>query len=151
MTDTHVSLRVRADAHGGKQIVHLPGPEFVRRFLLHVLPTGIKRVRHYGVLAPAGKRMHLAQARAALQMPVPNPRASESAAAFLQRVAHYDVLQCPCCASGRLRVIATIVASRWLLPPNATLNATPPPTPASSALPPCRGPPLSQAASAFQC
>lgn len=43
-----------------KRIVRLEGMEFVRRFLLHVLPTGIKRIRHYGVLASACKRVKLA-------------------------------------------------------------------------------------------
>jgi predicted nucleic acid-binding Zn ribbon protein len=133
MSATHVTLRVRADAHGGKRIVQLPGVEFVRRFLLHVLPTGSKRVRHYGVLAPAGKRVQLAQARSALQMPAANPRASESAQDFMQRVAHYDLLQCPHCPAGRLRVIATLVASRWLPTP---AGLPPRPTPPS-----CRGPP----------
>lgn len=136
MDATHVRLRVRADAHGGKRIVQLPGPEFVRRFLLHVLPTGIKRIRHYGVLAPAGKRLQLAQARSALQMPAANPRAIESARDFLQRVAHHDLLQCPRCPAGRLRVIETFVASRWL-PAPAACSPLPPPT----AQPTCRGPP----------
>jgi hypothetical protein len=136
MDDSHVRLRVRADAHGGKRIVRLAGPEFVRRFLLHVLPTGIKRVRHYGVLAPAAKRVQLAQARSALQMPAANPRAIESAQDFMQRVAHHDLLQCPQCPAGRLRVIATYLASRFLPLPGA---ASPP---MSKAQPTCRGPPL---------
>jgi predicted nucleic acid-binding Zn ribbon protein len=133
---THVALRVRADAHGGKRIIKLPGPEFVRRFLLQVLPTGVKRIRHYGVLAPAGKQVLLAQAREALQMPAANPRATESAQDFMQRVAHHDLLQCPRCPAGRLRLIETFVASRFLPAPAA---GSPPPTP--MAQPTCRGPP----------
>src|SRR5207249_3827590 len=55
------------------------GAEFVRRFMLHVLPTGIKRIRHYGVLASACKAIKLNAARLALQMPAVNPQAMESA------------------------------------------------------------------------
>ena len=135
MNDTHVRLRVRGDAHGRKRIVKLAGPEFVRRFLLHVLPTGVKRIRHYGILAPAGKRVQLAQARTALQMPAANPRAIESAHDFMQRVAHRDVLQCPQCPAGRLRVCETFVAGRYLPTPAATVSPTAP------TLPACRGPP----------
>lgn len=139
MDTTHVALRVRADAHGGKRLERVPGVEFVRRFLLHVLPTGSKRLRHYGVLAPAGKRVLLAQARSALQMPAQNPLAIESAQDFMQRVAQHDLLQCPYCPGGRLRVVESLVASRWLSAPTAGLESQPPPT--RSARPACRGPP----------
>ena len=80
---------VRADEQGGKRRVRLPGPEFVKRYLWHVLPTGIKRIRHFGVLASACKAGKLAQARLALQMPAPNPKAAESAQAFMARVASW--------------------------------------------------------------
>jgi hypothetical protein len=45
--------------------------EFIRRFLLHVLPSGFHRIRHYGLLANAGRREHLAQARELLQVTAP--------------------------------------------------------------------------------
>jgi hypothetical protein len=48
----------------------LSADEFIRRFLLHVLPTGFHRIRHYGLLANAGRREHLAQARELLQVPL---------------------------------------------------------------------------------
>ena len=70
-----VVFTVRADEKGGKRMRRLEGTEFVRRFLLHVLPKGIKRLRHYGVLASACKGVKLGAARQALQMPVINPRA----------------------------------------------------------------------------
>ena len=50
ISDSEVALNVRADDKGCKRLVRLDGVEFVHRFLLHVLPTGIKRIRHYGVL-----------------------------------------------------------------------------------------------------
>jgi Putative transposase len=46
----------------------LSADEFMRRFLLHVLPTGFHRIRHYGLLANAGRREHLARARELLQV-----------------------------------------------------------------------------------
>jgi len=43
--------------------------EFIRRFLLHVLPTGLHRIRHYGLLANNGRKENLALARQLLQVP----------------------------------------------------------------------------------
>jgi Putative transposase len=86
-----VVFTVRADEHGGKRRVRLDGAEFVRRFLLHVLPGGIKRIRHHGVLASDCKSDRLQAARTALRMSPANQRAIESAQAFMQRVARMDV------------------------------------------------------------
>ena len=94
-----------------------------------VLPTGVKRIRHYGVLASACKGVKLAAARAALQMPAANPLALESAQAFLVRMAQMDTALCPCCKVGRLKVVASLAGLPCL------------PAPGSSGLAVCRGPP----------
>jgi hypothetical protein len=47
--------------------------EFMRRFLLHVLPSGFHRIRHYGLLANARRRQHIATARELLHQPAPAP------------------------------------------------------------------------------
>jgi hypothetical protein len=124
-----VAFNVRADDQGGKRLLRLPGTEFVRRFMLHVLPTGIKRIRHYGVLASACKATKLDAARQALQMPAVNPQAVESAQAFMARVLKLDVSKCPCCPNGRLYVAATLVGLKQL------------PAPCSMFLPQVRAPP----------
>ena len=124
-----VAFTVRANDKGGKRLERLPGEEFVRRFMLHVLPTGIKRIRHYGVLASSCKEFKLNAARRALQMPAANPQAMESAQGFMARVAKMDVGLCPCCKVGRLQVTA-------VLPGQARL-----PTPAGVVVPANRGPP----------
>lgn len=108
-----VRFRVRADAlTGAKQTVLLSGTEFIGRFLLHVLPTGFKRIRHYGLLAPAHKTRRLAMARAALGAPPPDPAVVESMAAFMQRVAQHDWLACVRCGGGRLVVTGALPAVR---------------------------------------
>ena len=58
----------------------------------HVLPTGVKRIHHYGLLAAACKTVKLEQARRAFQLPAANPQAIESARDFMARVAKIDVL-----------------------------------------------------------
>lgn len=123
-----VVFTVRANDHGGKRLLRLPGAEFVRRFLLHVLPTGVKRIRHYGVLASSCKGVKLEVARRALQMPARNPLAVESAQDFMARVGKMDVLLCPCCKMGQLGAIQVLPGQRTL------------PAPGHSQVD-CRGPP----------
>jgi hypothetical protein len=118
---SEVAFRVRANDQGGKRMVRLQGVEFVRRFMLHVLPTGIKRIRHYGVLASSCKAVKLDATRMALQMPAINPQAVESAQAFMARVLKLDVSKCPCCKTGRLYVAATLLGLRQLPSPDSTL------------------------------
>jgi hypothetical protein len=124
-----VAFNVRADEKGGKRLMRLQGEEFVRRFMLHVLPTGIKRIRHYGVLASSCKKVKLRVARLALQMPVINPQAIESAQAFMVRIAKINVLLCPCCKVGTLHVVAVLQGATQL------------PAPSSCVLAQSRGPP----------
>ncbi|MEZ5652389.1 MAG: IS91 family transposase [Burkholderiaceae bacterium] len=99
----NVLVRVRGE-NGGKRVTTIPGERFVGRFLQHVLPRGLKRIRHYGLLAPGHKRNRLRQARAALSMPAPNPVAEECAAQFMRRVARIEISRCPKC-SGTLEVV----------------------------------------------
>ena len=114
ISDHDVVISVRADDKGGKRRERIAGSEFVRRIMLHVLPTGIKRIRHYGLLASACKTVRLGEARVALAMPPQNPRAMESAADFMQRVAKIDVLRCPSCRVGTLKVVEVVVGQPCL-------------------------------------
>ena len=112
-----VRFRVRTDAGSGKKrTVCLPGAEFIRRFLLHVLPSGFKRIRHYGLLSPARKKAGLAAARRALAVPPPLPEVIESVTAFLQRVGQFERCRCPCCGTGIFRVVAVIPPVRHAHP-----------------------------------
>jgi hypothetical protein len=61
----------RADSKS--KVMTLDADEFIRRFLLHVLPKGFRRIRHFGFLANACRRAKLPAIRAALQAPEPGP------------------------------------------------------------------------------
>lgn len=130
ISHSEAAFTVRADAQGGKRLLRLPGAEFVHRVLLHVLPAGIKRIRHYGLLASGCKATKLAQARAALAMPAPVALARESAQDFMRRVARIEVLRCPCCNAGRLQVVQCLPAPAWLPGPSSQVQPRG-----------CRGPP----------
>jgi len=79
ISDMEVAFCVRADGNGKGRVVRLPGEAFADRFLLHVLPPGFKRIRHYRLLAPAHKRAQLTAARAALAAREPEPPVIEQA------------------------------------------------------------------------
>jgi hypothetical protein len=109
-----VTFRVRDNTHAGKKrIERLPAEAFIGRFLLHVLPLGLKRIRHYGILASCHKKEKLAACRRALNAAPPDAAVIEAAAAFMQRVAHLDITCCPRCTVGRFRVIDVIAPRRW--------------------------------------
>jgi Putative transposase len=104
-----VRFRYRDYAHGNKvKVMRLPAEEFIRRFLLHVLPKGFMRIRHYGLLANRHRTEHLAACRAALDAPTPVPAESETVEAFLSRVLGTDANRCPHCGQGRLRPIRAL-------------------------------------------
>lgn len=113
MADGKIAFRVRDYANAGKKrIERLPAESFIGRFLLHALPTGFKRIRHYGLLAPCHKQEKLAACRQALAMPVPDKAVTESVQAFMQRAAAIDIGKCPCCEAGRLHLVGVIVPRR---------------------------------------
>ena len=114
ITPEEVAFNVRANDKGGKRLERLAGEEFVRRFLLHILPTGLKRIRHYGVLASSCKAVQLTAARQSLQMPQSSVQARECAHDFLARVARIDVSLCPCCKAGRMRVTRVLLGASRL-------------------------------------
>jgi hypothetical protein len=118
VTDTEVRFRYKDYAHGNRRKVMTLSPrEFIRRFLLHVLPSHFMRIRHYGLLANRTKGEKLAAARAVLHQPPPSPAKAESVEDFWLRVAAIDIHQCPHCKAGRMRVVDVIRAPRVRAPP----------------------------------
>jgi hypothetical protein len=87
----------RRDGAERQRTMTLAADEFIRRFLLHVLPKGFHRIRHYGLLATAGRKANVARARTLLAAPEPS-ETEELAPEPAPRP------PCPCCG-GRMVVI----------------------------------------------
>jgi hypothetical protein len=81
----------------------VPG-EFIRRFLLHVLPKGFHRIRHYGLLASAARKANIARARELLAASEPETVRDETTGAAAAPIDHRP--PCPCCG-GRMIIIET--------------------------------------------
>ncbi len=81
------------------------------------MPPGVKRIRHYGLLASCHKRAKLVACRLALHMPEPDKVVIETADAFLQRVAQVDITRCTHCAKGVMQVLEAIAPRRIFMLP----------------------------------
>lgn len=114
--ETGVTFRYkdyRRDEADRQQVMTLAIDEFIRRFLLHVLPRGFHRIRHYGLLASSARKTSIARARELLCV-APTPDDDD------QDEPHDFRPSCPCCG-GRMIVIE--VFERWRqprAPPDAT-------------------------------
>jgi hypothetical protein len=82
----------------------LSADEFIRRFLLHVLPKGFHRIRHYGLLASAGCKTNIARAEQLMAAPMPavDPPAADDTADPDATTDHRP--PCPCCG-GRMIIV----------------------------------------------
>ena len=104
ITDGRVTFayRDRRDHNRPKELT-IPAEEFMRRFLLHVTPPGLCRMRHYGFLSNRLKEQQLARCRALLgQADTPAEALPLAAAALLLRLTGPDRLACPQCGQGRM-------------------------------------------------
>jgi hypothetical protein len=82
--------------------------EFIRRFLIHLLPKGFHRIRHYGLFASANRAETIVRARELLGLATPT---AEAAVEIDPAAAQALVQPCPCCG-GRMFVIETFEAGR---------------------------------------
>jgi hypothetical protein len=115
-----VWLRWKDWRHRGRvKVLVLPAEEFLRRFLLHVLPPRFVRVRHWGLLANRTRATRLQRCRLLLGAPAPQATpSSESAREAMQRITGEDIDRCPVCGRGRLWVVT-------ILPPRPSSSLTP--------------------------
>ena len=117
--DGHVRFRYkdyRADASPEK-IMTLTAPEFIRRFLLHVLPRGFHRIRYYGWLGARVRRERLAHCRQLLAMPrlihtSPETRRQADYRDRYAALTGFSLRACPVCGDGYMEVVELVVASR---------------------------------------
>ena len=102
--------------HGQTQLLTITGHEFMRRFLMHVVPPHFVRIRHYGYLANAHRTEQLALCRRLLQVfesaPVQDPAVDWKTR--LEKLSGVDVDQCPMCPLGRMRMVLPLLPQRQL-------------------------------------
>jgi hypothetical protein len=95
------------DEHRQKQMT-LSADEFLRRFLMHVLPDGFQRIRHYGLLGNRHRAEHLTRCRELLGVPTPAPPARLDFRERYQQLTGHDLLECPACQKGQMRRVGVL-------------------------------------------
>ncbi len=115
--DSSVTFRYKDYRRSGpdrQQVMTLAADAFIQRFLLHVLPRGFHRIRHYGLLASATRKASIARARDLLGVapaPAPAPADANGEDTATEDTSH--VPPCPHCG-GHMRIIETF--ERWQQP-----------------------------------
>jgi Putative transposase/Transposase zinc-binding domain len=105
------SYRDRRDGNQLKELT-IAAPEFLRRFLLHVTPPGLCRIRHYGFLSNRCKEQQLPRCRELLgQPPPPSVEPTLDVVALLLLFTGIDVTRCPHCQQGRLVAVERILVA----------------------------------------
>jgi hypothetical protein len=110
MENDRVSFRWRDYSDGNKsKIMTVDAAEFIRRFLLHVLPDRFVKIRHYGLLGNRCRKEKLAACRRLLACAHKEPeKRTETWQAALLRLIGVDVTRCPVCKEGRMRTLEVL-------------------------------------------
>jgi hypothetical protein len=110
-----VTFRYKDYRHDAQQkMMALEAHEFIRRFLLHVLPDGFQRIRYYGFLANRYREQKLTCCRELLGMPAPEAKALKVTKDYRERYEELtgsSLWQCPVCHRGRMLVIEILPRS----------------------------------------
>jgi hypothetical protein len=109
-----ITFRYKDYRHDGEQKkMTLDADEFIRRFLLHVLPDGFQRIRYYGFLGNRYREEKLSRCRQLLGMPADPPHTEESKdyRERYEELTGCSLRECPFCHQGRMVTVAILLPS----------------------------------------
>ena len=110
LKDGQVTFAYKDYKHEQRQkVMTLSADEFLRRFLLHVLPDGFQRIRHYGLLGNRHRAENLARCRELLAMPAPILQPDRDYRERCRQLGGQDPLRCPNCKTGQMVRIAILL------------------------------------------
>jgi hypothetical protein len=104
--------------HDSYKTMTLEAHEFIRRFLLHVLPNGFQRIRHYGFLANRVRQAKLVQCRKLLGVPAPSPHEKSDYRDVYETLTGTSLRACPVCRKGQMvqiRILSPIAPTPVLV------------------------------------
>ena len=130
LKDGMVSFRYKDRKNNKLKQTTISAVHFIRRFLLHTLPQGFVRIRHYGFLANRNRTANLSFIRRLLKLPSQLLKMTHSLQKMMLKLTGIDITLCPCCKKGKMQVVAEIPRHRgkhpykFIRPPNYQACAT---------------------------
>jgi hypothetical protein len=116
LQDGMVTFSAKNRKKNRTESITISAVEFIHRFLLHSLPTGLVRIRHYGFLANRNRQAHLSAVRALLGLAPATPSAPASLDELMGRLTGIDITACPCCHRGKMLFLVELPAYRARAP-----------------------------------
>jgi hypothetical protein len=103
-----VSFTAKNRKKQSTETITITAVEFIRRFLLHSLPKGFVRIRHYGFLANRNRSTNLKVIRELLKLPAELAKTLASLEQMMLQLTGIDITTCPCCNKGKMNLLAQI-------------------------------------------
>jgi len=108
LKDGMVTFTAKDRKKNKTESVTITAVEFIRRFLLHSLPKGFVRIRHYGFLANRNRSANLNTVRRLMGLSAPPEKETASLEEMMQKLTGTDITICPCCNKGKMQLFAEI-------------------------------------------
>ena len=103
LKDGMVTFTIKNRKENCAEQITVTAVEFIRRFLLHSLPTGFVRIRHYGFLANRNRSQNLTAIRLLMGVSDPPEKQIASVEEMMQKLTGIDISLCPGCHKGRMQ------------------------------------------------
>ena len=108
LKDGRVTFTAKNRKKNCTEPITISAVEFIRRFLLHSLPRGFVRIRHYGFLANRNRNKNLKTIRLLMGLAQPVPEGILPLEEMMQKLLRIDITICPCCNEGNMQFYAEI-------------------------------------------
>jgi hypothetical protein len=123
LKDGMVTFSAKNRKKNRTESITISAVEFIRRFLLHSLPKGFVRIRHYGFLANRNRIANLKTIRRLLKLPTQLLKMKASLEQMMLQLTGIDITTCPCCNQGKMKLLAEIPMYRARAPTYLTASA----------------------------
>ena len=107
-----VSFTIKHRKKERTETITITAVEFIRRFLLHSLPKGFVRIRHYGFMANRNRNENLTVIRQLMGVCVPDEKEVATLEEMMLQLTGTDITTCPCCREGKMQFFADIPKGR---------------------------------------
>jgi hypothetical protein len=108
LKDGMVTFTAKDRKKNKTESVTITAVEFIRRFLLHSMPKGFVRIRHYGFLANRNRTANLNTIRHLMGLSPPPAKETDSLEEMMRKLTGTDITICPCCNKGKMQFFAEI-------------------------------------------